>query len=84
MPVHKSTFLKVIRIRENPEGFKVQEPSIEEFQVFLNHINWVYTEEFKGKKFKKLAVSGLWTVLMNFILRGLSGKHGGTDTLIKD
>lgn len=38
---------------------------------------------YKAKKFKKNVVSGLWTVLMHFILRGLSGKHGGTYLLSK-
>ena len=54
----------------------------EEFLLFLNHIG--YSEEYKAKKFKKSAVSGLWTVLMHFIVRGLSGKHGGMDSLSKD
>ena len=54
----------------------------EEFQSFLTQIG--YIGEFKAKEFKKSVVPGLWSILMNFILRGLSGKHGGTDTMRKD
>ena len=52
------------------------------FQTFLKKIG--YTEEFKAKKFKKSTVPGLWTVVKHLILRGLSGKHGGTGTMSKD
>ena len=82
VPVSKQTFLRTIRIPEDPKGFTVQEPSSEEFQTFLNHIG--YAEEFKAIKFKKSVVPGLSTVLMHLILRGLSGKHEGTCTMSKD
>ena len=80
--VCKSKFLKAIGIEENHLDFKVHERIIEEFQLFLTHIG--YGQEYKAKKFKKSAVLGLWTVLMHFIVSGLSGKHGGTDTLRVD
>lgn len=38
VPLHKSTFLKAICIKENPKGFRVQEPKSEEFHSFLNQI----------------------------------------------
>lgn len=82
MPIHKSTFLISIGVRENPKGFQVQEPTAKEFQQFLNHIG--YDQEYKAKEFKKSVVSGLWTLLMHFIIRGLFGKHGGMDTLSKE
>ena len=47
----------------------------------MNYIG--YTQDYKGKDFKKSVVSGFWTVLMHFIIRGMYGKHGGTDTLSK-
>ena len=80
--IQKSTFLRAIGIPENAENLKVQETTAEQFQLFLNHIG--YAEDFNAKKFKKSDVPGPWTVLMHFILRGLSGKHGGTYTLSKD
>ena len=40
VPIHKSTFLKVIGVAENPPNFTVQEPTTEEFQLFLNHIGY--------------------------------------------
>lgn len=80
--VHKKTFLKAIGMPENPENFKVQEPNPQEFQLFLKEIG--YKGEIKAKPFKKSAVTGLWTVLMHFLLQGLSSKHGDTDTLSKD
>lgn len=67
--VSKQTFLKVIGIPENPKGFTIQEPTSKDFQMFLNHIGCA--EELKAKKFKKLAIPGLWTVLMQLIVRGL-------------
>lgn len=82
VPIHKSTFLKAIGVAENPEDFIIQESMTEDFQSFLNHIR--YHGEYKAKIFKKSAVLGLWTVLMHFIVQGLSGKHGGTDSLSKD
>ena len=71
-----------VGVKENPKGFKVQEPTAEEFQFFLNHIE--YNQDYKAKDFMKSTVSRLWTVLMHFIILGLFGKHGGTDTLTKD
>lgn len=82
VPVSKQTFLKPIWISKNPKDFKVQEPSSEGFQTFLNHIG--YEEDFKAKKFMKSTVPGLWTVQMHLILRGLSGKQSETDTMSKD
>lgn len=67
MPIHKCTFLKAIVGKENPKGFKVWEPTTEEFQQFLNHIG--YYQEYKVKEFKKSFVSGLWTILMHFLIR---------------
>ena len=52
------------------------------FQTFISYIG--YNQDFKAKEFRKTAVSGLWTVVMHFVIRGLSGKHGGTDTLRRD
>lgn len=80
--VLKKTFLKSIGIIETPKGLQVREPTSEDFQTCLNEIG--YNEEFKLKKFKKSAILELWTILMHLILRGLSGKHGGTDTKSKD
>lgn len=60
----------------------MQESTTEEFQTFLNNI--VYTEEFKAMKFKKSIVPGLQVELMHLILRGLSGKNGGTIIMSKD
>lgn len=82
VPVSKQTLLRAIGIPGDPEGFKVQELTVVEFQTFLNAIG--YAGESKEKKFKKSKVPGLWTVLMYLILRGLSRKHGGTDTMRKD
>ena len=82
VPVHKSTFLRAIGVKENTKGFKVQEPTLEEFQLFLNHIG--YNQDNRAKDFKKSIVSGLWTNLMHFIIRGLSDKQSGIDTLNKD
>ena len=82
MPIQKSTFLRAIGVDENHEGFKVQEPTAEEFQHFLNHIR--YHQDYKAKDFKKATISRLWTVLVHFIIRGLFEKHGGMDTLTKD
>ena len=38
--VYKSTFLKVIGVKENPYNFKVQEPTAQESQQFLNQIGY--------------------------------------------
>ena len=80
--IYKLTFFKAIGVKENLKGFKVVEPTTEEFQMFQNYIG--YTQEYKAKDFKKSAISGLWTALTHLIIRGLFGKHGGTNTLSKD
>lgn len=82
IPVHKSTFLKAIGISENPKGFKSQERLTEYFQTSLNHIR--YAKELEVKTFKKSIFPGLWTAFMHLILRGLFGKHGGTNIMSKD
>lgn len=82
IPIHQWTFLKAIGVKENPTNFTVEEPMTEQFQSFLNHIG--YSQEFKAKKFKKSTISGLWTVLMHFIIRRLSGKLGGIGSLSKN
>lgn len=45
--VHKKIFLDMIGMPENPKGFKVQEPSPQEFQSLLNDIG--YAGEFIAK-----------------------------------
>lgn len=61
IPVYKATFHRAIGISPNAPGFKVLEPTAEEFHTFLN-FKW-YTQDYREKDFKKTAVSGLWTVL---------------------
>ena len=78
----RTCFWNLLVSQKNPKGFQVQEPTSKEFQSFLNEIG--YTGEFKAKKFKRSAVLGLWIVLIHLIIRGLSIKHGGIDTSIKD
>lgn len=80
--MHKETILRALGVAENRIGFKLQEPTTKEFQLFLTHIG--YNGEFKANKFNKLAVLGLWTILMHLILRALSDNHGGLDTMTKD
>ena len=72
--ISKSTFLWEIGVKENPKDLKVHGPTAEEFQQYLNHIG--YTQDYKANDFKKSVVSGLWSVLMHFINKALSGKHG--------
>lgn len=38
VPIHKVTFLCAIVFAENPKGFQVKEPTLDEFQSFLTQI----------------------------------------------
>lgn len=82
VPVTKDNFLKAIGISLNTNGFLVVEPEVEEFQEFLNQIGlkWIY----KSKEFKKFVVPGIWTTLMHIVMKGLSRKHGGSESMSKD
>lgn len=74
-------FLKRIGVAEYPEGYVASELVADQFQVFMNNI------EFKGtcisKGFNKLVVPASWTVLIRIIMKGFNGKHGGPDTMNK-
>lgn len=69
----KIFFLRAIGFSPKPNKFKDLNPTAEEFQEFLAQIG--YKGDYKANKFK---------ILMHMIVRGLSGKHGGTDTLSKE
>lgn len=73
VPVHTSMFLNEIKILENPKGFQMQKPTVEEFQSFLSEIG--NNGEFKAKELNKSAIPGLWTIFMHLILRDLSRKN---------
>lgn len=51
--VYEKSFPATLMMRENPRGFKVSEPTTEEFQSFLNDIR--YAGEFMAKKLKKIS-----------------------------
>ncbi|KAL7618681.1 hypothetical protein Lser_V15G04364 [Lactuca serriola] len=80
--VTKSTFLRAVGVDENPEGFVATEIAMDQFQAFLSEIG--FKGIYKAKQFNKSAVPGLWTVLLHIIMKGLSGKHGGTDSMSKE
>lgn len=78
--VTKDAFLRAFGISPNQKGFRVFEPTIEEFQEFLNQIR--FNRVYKSKEFKKSDVPGIWT--MYIVMKGLLGKHGGLDSMSKD
>lgn len=70
IPVTKETFHQSIRVSLNPEGFQVFEPTLEEFQGFLNQMK--FKGVYKAKEFKKSIVPRMWKILMNIMMKGFS------------
>lgn len=70
------------RVSPNLEGFQVVELAPDKFQWFLNQNG--FKEVYKSKIFKTFVVPWIWTVVMQIIMKGLSGKHGCLDSMSKD
>ncbi|KAL4559822.1 hypothetical protein LXL04_031968 [Taraxacum kok-saghyz] len=80
--ITKSMFLNAIRVPENPSNFTICKPTKEEIGQFKQEIGYIHPQKAKNKSdLVKSGCPAVWQVLIHLLLRSLSGKSGGTDSL---
>ncbi|KAL4575113.1 hypothetical protein LXL04_021954 [Taraxacum kok-saghyz] len=77
----KYVFLKAIGFPENKEKTTFYEPTNEEILSVLRQLVYLPSRMGLPSNFRKGELPAMWRFLMHFLLRCLTGKTGGTDTV---
>ena len=80
--VTQEIFLEAIGVAANPDKFVHKPPTEDQIHEFLLAIG--YTGSLVPKDFKKSQVPALWATFMHLMMKGISGKTGGSDQISRD